>query len=1335
MSLEDKNIKQVQQSTAQELPKKEDKETSWGEKYIYGEWEKSLWSNVKENWEESPLSIITDVGYWVGNVYDLVAWDDKEQREASQKIDNYFGWLSNVGDMLFKDESISLSKQEDDRTNKIMQYQKEKEIWSPLETIWITWWPEYIKWNQEELYKELGAFEETSKAWSDYEKEYQETVKDKYDDLIKRQNKEFNDMVSAQIKKEISEYKLSSSLESKQRRREEIKWEIETKVIDKFRWEWDEYAKWYNSFLNKKRNDIATRYVKPQEWKNAYETYANFESDAAGKATDDLIRKEVIQPEKEKLMKEFKYLYRDHDKDKDWGDLEIYLEKVADVYFEKRMRDEKHYYESLAITKDPKERAKMKSVLFGQKTARSNYFRWIMTEFHKQSQESRSKWGTKPFDDILKDAYKTEFDKMSEWDKSELLKREGTDIAASMYYNNIEMRKRIWQMNNADWVVDTIKYFWAAVWNGIQQAFSGADMIFGALVWSNIAQVNPVLKKDTDFKKVYWDEYELMLANTGVIWSLATHITYNVDDLAEVVFGLWKLSKANIVTWKIDKVSKMLRKQWEIAKQADIVKPLLSLNKAKRLTITWAKWLTYWARWLSETLAGSAIVDRHLRTVDTDANAVVNLVSDTFFEPFMAVLGAGSKFVWETARVKWATSAVKHLAELNPYYDAVTSFLTWDENMKDLALWLVEYEAKKGNAITEKDARSQILNAQKLVQQVWDLWKLSTLFKWDKDALIKVISEEWDSIKSNYKKWANKTITLDWAISKMLWFEERINASLMETDKIFRSLKTANPAGKIIMNRKLEKDLVRIKGLINWYGQLNQARLEFSRSDKKKHLETFTKKIDEINNTKDIDQKQTLTRQLYQDLHRLQNSSSNKWVKPKDQLTFFNPVTKQKITIDVDKIEKLSQWKQDELLSTEKLIVTEEDKKILGVEEWELVSISKHSMLNKMEEVKSPKDFHSIFEDISKSPKEMKKPLGSWYNSWEKDWYNSSNIIDLQEDLEHVFGEWNINTIDLGTTPTNRNEISNILSQQDNYISFAHGRMVDPKTKKERSIFYIGVWKKIWEMFDISFNNTKKIKTKDGKIKDVWYLEYHKKSNKIIDQLLTAETIDDWLKQYYPAQTVNNFDLNIDDYVMNIFRMEDKISQTWYIQDRIVGKSELTETGKEVMSFIKEQIKFFNIEDNAMNQFYTRAFASKIIDNYELFKEIHKNDTIKTKEDVYQLAEGLLWDKTEKVIIGEFYKQFNTSNFTKESEKLYELYIRELEFERGNLEIELWELEHINTISNFWKKAMDPSKDVNRIEIERVKKEIEAIDNILSKDKEIFIKIHIRDILNLWISI
>jgi hypothetical protein len=30
-------------------------------------------------------------------------------------------------------------------------------------------------------------------------------------------------MVSAQIKKEISEYKLSSSLESKQRRREEIK--------------------------------------------------------------------------------------------------------------------------------------------------------------------------------------------------------------------------------------------------------------------------------------------------------------------------------------------------------------------------------------------------------------------------------------------------------------------------------------------------------------------------------------------------------------------------------------------------------------------------------------------------------------------------------------------------------------------------------------------------------------------------------------------------------------------------------------------------------------------------------------------------------------------------------------------------------------------------------------------------------------------------------------------------------------------------------------------------------------------------------------------------------
>jgi hypothetical protein len=34
-------------------------------------------------------------------------------------------------------------------------------------------------------------------------------------------------------------------------------------------------------------------------------------------------------------------------------------------------------------------------------------------------------------------------------------------------------------------------------------------------------------------------------------------------------------------------------------------------------------------------------------------------------------------------------------------------------------------------------------------------------------------------------------------------------------------------------------------------------------------------------------------------------------------------------------------------------------------------------MLNKMEEVKSPKDFHSIFEDISKSPKEMKKPLGS----------------------------------------------------------------------------------------------------------------------------------------------------------------------------------------------------------------------------------------------------------------------------------------------------------------------------------------------------------------------
>jgi hypothetical protein len=37
--------------------------------------------------------------------------------------------------MLFKDESISLSKQEDDRTNKIMQYQKEKEIWSPLETI------------------------------------------------------------------------------------------------------------------------------------------------------------------------------------------------------------------------------------------------------------------------------------------------------------------------------------------------------------------------------------------------------------------------------------------------------------------------------------------------------------------------------------------------------------------------------------------------------------------------------------------------------------------------------------------------------------------------------------------------------------------------------------------------------------------------------------------------------------------------------------------------------------------------------------------------------------------------------------------------------------------------------------------------------------------------------------------------------------------------------------------------------------------------------------------------------------------------------------------------
>jgi len=1263
MSIEDNNIEGINLPTAQELPK----EDTW---FFW-----SLKSAVQNSYNATPFSSLVDTAVDTWNYF---TWTEDEKKEAGDTIDASTGWyVWAVKDVFNPNIWIELDEDEDKHANAIWWFQTDLNTTNVFHTLWLddfwgtSWmnagglfWTDdiqFLKWDRLEVQNKFNEID-----WE----ALPEHLQAKVDVHTTNYTADFKSELSKRIKAEIKDRKLLDDEAAIAARKVILSKEIQSELDSNYEDAVWELHKEIEDYKNIKKKIITDEYVEARKGETSLDTFNYNFSDNAAKRTGQYIETEIVEKKMEDIMLNIWWTPR-----LSWDDV------FSDMIWKQRetlRRDYTYYYEQLALIKDPKRRAKMKGMMLPQIEAREKLFEWLITDYEVElTKLDTLVWVSKDDkQEIIEDWYNRVIDTLTQEEKQALLVRDWTDAVMSMYYNYDEAWRRFdqWVASFKEWdILWATKWINLAVMNGVQIWLEA----IWALIWWAASGISSSTFKNDDYKKIFFDEYEMANVADNIWVKALKHIVYNIDDIWEIFAVGWVANKINYV-WKwINVATKTLKNlsEWlRKARKTDLGK----VSKLFNYSVDW--WLTvsrvwlYWLKWATEWALINPMINRSLKITDTDANATADFLSDMFIEPF-----AYKWLAW--LGVKEATQsslAVDSAIKWNSLVQNTLSYLMWEVSPKEAVAAYMRDNPK----LNSKEAYQLVRAARDTSYALFDK-KLEETFQWVKDwsnksaqDIYKIYSDAYNKLKTWWEKSeavANKILTTNGWIFKIDNITT-LNASYAnEVDRAIQLVKQWNKNDIAIWNQLIEKKLSDVLKHIKWDTVFQEAKIKLSKEEQAIQTSKFTKKINNIRSITDLDRKQVELLWLMSDLTSLRNSNVNQAKRISANLTLLNPMTNQTLRINYDDLNKLLDFKWgketfDSLFETWRITITDKNQSTLWADKkWTFSSVAvEDNLFNKLNQV-SP-ELLKIFKGAL-SPQTWKK---FWYIQWttaytyetidllKKELWNYEETIDWKTIVhEWIFGE-DISYVDLKKTlassktswtssKLSRDSIAESMANSEWKIVVAFWEIeIKQWDKKWEKSLYIYVWagkglQKLW--FDLAW----------------WAAAYHEKWSEILIDILWQKTIKDGIDLARPLSNIIKYEEITNwsklSFINKLLEEEEEVKWVKYT----------TKDKLEISNFIRNIFDDSKSESDMFSKYIFEVFATKVVRNFDLFKSVHKDldklktkkwtdslDIVKTIEDFNTVVNSISGNITIEKSAAKYKNQYDLSYFKKEAEAKYD---------------------------------------------------------------------------------
>jgi len=1133
--------------------------------------------------------------------------------------------------------------------------------------------------------------------------EYSEDVRQWLTEYQNELNTLVETKVYNQLRKEIESNLLPSTNQSiLEKRLEQLYQEFEIEAIEELQPRYNQVLETAVRQQAEQEDYIYSLYVEPIEWKTARETFLDSKMTSAITSTSDYIRTNIVSEKMEELFP------------KDYWNVQTARDSVLDnllkITEEKLIRDQTYYYETLANVSDPEARAKLKEMMLPQIEAREKYFSNIINNYHKKISESELSDSVLNkskllFDDekdkILKQAYAEEWDILDETDKKALLFRDWIDSAVDLYVNNRQTREAF-QRFNEDY---NIKDLWFGLWNVAEQAMS---LILWAAwaVTSSVASNILFSPKRDEQKRVFYDEYDLSVANDNLIRKVIKHIIYNPDDIIETIatIAVWnKALQINKINKAVDNFGKFTKIAQKSLKLDQNTKLWTGLYYTTKWLTYWVTASTYWFRGITTWVIADQSINKQLREAETEAKVMLDMTANILLEPLTAAIP------W----IGWAFDT-KQWFKANRLNQTILSYVLWEWNInRDARALLPELNA----TLKEWQAPKTINDAINIIRQWRDFitWlknrNVEKIFmEEDMNLFYKTVSDSLTKLEQATWVWANRIYTESGWILKMENLTSFKSDKTNEVNQVFDYISSENKMDQLLWKTQLDWMLNTIPDIIKGKVQFENANLEIPTNLQDTYLNRFETLIWEIKGTKlSLEEKKFNTIKMYNDLLDLRNTFVPENMKIQDMISLYSPMLDKQIKIRLNDLDLTRSWITLEQLVKDKTIsITDNYAKELWFKKgWDFRVVSWEVKDILFKKAKDTWLIETLKWLLTTSPEKI------WYISKFK-LEDKDKIINW---IQTLFWKDNIKYIEWEQWKRkSRDTIAQELSKSDSNIS------IYTWTNDWKEFFlYLWLWDKLIKDFEITFD-------KNNFLKD-----YHTKSAEVISDILMRNSYKEWIKF---AKPINNIwlykELNNTSKKQIVLKA---LKEEWLIT---ITDKQLKFTGewKKIHDFILESFKDNELTNNTLSYYIFETYTNRIISNSKtllpLLNEIKviKNNfsqwkeytpkLVTTLEKINKLIDWLSWDVTVSRAADKHIDQFNMSGIKKEAEAKYDTILKEKDVRLNNL--------------NKTKELLESRLVVwhSRILVEEqlklINKNIESINNMFIKPKQDYINDFIDDI-------
>ena len=1237
----------------------------------YNSFTDTIWNQL--NIATKPLqSIVKVVDFGI----DMIKWwQDREQ--ALDKVDNFIWWYGSQIKRIFdKDTKLDLDEKEFKNLEEIKWFQN-RLTKNPFETLWVTdflWMKSSIQTLDVDSQKELNSKLESLNI------ELPDDLKKEQTDLYNRFNKTLKAKVEKVVREEIQNNIITNNVDVVAKRMEELWKQYSFEVEKDFQAELEALNNKIKPYFDTSEETVYSQYITPVDWKTAKETYLEWISSNSAIRTRQYIEKEVVQPILDATFpKEYLELYTAQ-----WTQ-DTTIDNMMTQFKEKLMRDYTYKYELLANEEDPKEIAKLNAMITPQIEARKKFFTEIINNY--TTSVNKYEWKADDLnnknlifkddkDELIDNAYRNAFESLSEEDKKALLVRDWTDTIVDIYTNAKSAWKIFEKMNQKDF-----KWTMLSAWDAAETVF----WVVWWIAWAWVSAAASSSFKYDDFKKVYFDEYELATANDNFPQKMMKHIFYNVDDIWELMIPVAVWNKIDKGSKVIDKWIRSLRawseaasKWWELWLQS---------KKLQYVKEWWAfalKLPLYWARWVTSWVVANQVADRMMRQAETEANTYVTLVSDIFMEPIMRAW-------WKAFWSKWW---YEEWIYKNPIAQNIQSFMMWEKSLTPAAKDLM----KEFNAtLKEWETALDLPTAMDTIRQWRDLYywvenkTVDDVFnKQDLNVFYNTIKENIDRLqKNNTEAWANKMFTTSGWILKIEDLVTKKNESSNRIVDVFEMAAKWNNVEKLIWNMATEKLYNDVEKVITWKLEFDWAHLNIPKEKIDWILNTFNTKIESIKKTEDIEVRKQAMVQMYSKLYDLRNQYVSDFNKITPMISLHSPLLGQSIKIKLDDVESSLWMTYDQLLSTKTITIDDalSTKSWLKAWQYRFWKWDK-TILNKI------KGDKKIFN-------ELEKLLTSWKD---RIWYtiqlNKEQLDLFKEEIKIVFWDSLLILDQLKWITKWRDQISEIMMNTDSNLVLSYWTL-----PKKEDVFQVYLW--LWS----------KLIKKWFKIHDV--TSYHQKSAEIILDILSAENIEKWIEF---ARPINNIESEVQ--FTQAYKQKfiwDLLVEKWYATVSETWKYIRSDKWTEIAEFLSATFKW-DENDDQISRYIFEVVSTRIVNNYDILSNILKDINefnarikaweeplniiwwvLKTKQDLEALMWAFSWDKTISRLMDKTFDSFEHKEFRKIWSRKYKALSDKQKIQINNLKAQKEEL--LEKLS-LWSQTKMIEAQIKFIddEIERISK-------------------------------